>query len=63
MHFRRISAMPDTRPNRQGSASICRHQAKIQQEKSKKPATSAGFFIWRPQGDSNPCTHRERVVS
>jgi len=19
--------------------------------------------VWRPQGDSNPCTHRERVMS
>ena len=23
----------------------------------------SSFNAWRPQGDSNPCTHRERVMS
>ena len=31
--------------------------------KSKKPLKAAFCFNWRPQGDSNPCTHRERVMS
>jgi hypothetical protein len=31
--------------------------------KRKTPRDCVAFFMWRPHGDSNPGTHRERVMS
>ena len=32
--------------------------------KTNRPAQGGSFcFVWRPQGDSNPCYRRERAVS
>jgi hypothetical protein len=58
-----------------GDSSHCEYQLKKGKGrkcylKNKKALISQGFLhsainrvIWRPQGDSNPCTHRERVMS
>jgi hypothetical protein len=35
----------------------------ISAKQKKTPRKSVVFLTWRPQGDSNPCTHRERVMS
>ena len=37
------------------------HTKVVNCDANKYPYKSDAY--WRPQGDSNPCTHRERVVS
>ncbi len=41
-----------------------RHRAtRLPSSCATPPARGRWGLSWRPQGDSNPCTHRERVMS
>ena len=34
-----------------------------EQNKKRAQQIAEPLFLWRPQGDSNPCRRRERAVS